>query len=330
MHKTSFPAALILLLTTVLPAYAVPAAGADRPAVKAKLATRSLLLDVAGVGAKVVAAGERGHILVSADNGKTWNQSDVPTQAALTAVFFHDENLGWAAGHDAIILHSDDGGAHWRHQYSAPEKESPLLDIWFRDARHGFAIGAYGLFLVTRDGGGSWLEQSLSEDFHLNGMAAGKKSLFIAGEAGALYRSDDAGRRWNPLGSPYEGSFFGILSLPQNHLLIFGLRGNVFRSADRGRNWTRIATHTKASFLGGTVLGDGTVIVAGMAGSLLISRDNGRTFSAWQRPDGKAISSVVETADGFLILTGEFGVHRLDPASIPSFKASAHELYKPQ
>jgi len=317
-----FPLAMILILTAAV----LPFAEAARPAVKAKLATRSLLLDVSSVGAKVVVAGERGHILVSADNGKTWRQSDVPTQVTLTSVFFHDENLGWAVGHDAVILHSDDGGVHWRHQYSAPEKESPLLDIWFRDARHGFAIGAYGLFLATQDGGGSWQEQALNEvdDFHLNGMAhTAGGTLFLAGEAGALYRSDDGG--WITLDSPYEGSFFGILPLPRDHLLIFGLRGNVFHSADMGRGWTRIASHTKASFMGGTVLDDGTVIVAGMAGSLLISRDNGRTFSVWQRPDGKAISTVAETADGFLILVGEFGVHRLDPVSIPPFKASVHD-----
>lgn len=326
--------AVILILTaTAFPAYAVPAAAADRPAVKAKLATRSLLLDAFSVGAKVVVAGERGHILVSADNGKTWRQSDVPTQATLTAVFFHDENLGWVVGHDAVILHSDDGGVHWQRQYSAPEKESPLLDIWFRDARYGFAIGAYGLFLVTRDGGESWQEQLLNEedDFHLNSMAhTAEGTLFIAGEAGTLYRSNDGGRRWITLDSPYKGSFFGILSLPQDHLLIFGLRGNVFRSSDMERGWTRIVTHTKASFMGGTVLGDGTVIVTGMAGSLFISRDNGRTFSAWQSLDGKAISAVAETADGSLILVGEFGVHRLDPASIPPFKEIVHEPYKPQ
>ncbi len=311
---------VILILTAVaLPAYAV--AEAVRPAVKAKLATRSLLLDASNVGMKVVVVGERGHILVSTDNGKTWQQSDVPTQTTLTSVFFHDENLGWAVGHDAVILHSDDGGVHWRHQYSAPAKESPLLDIWFQDASYGFAIGAYGLFLSTKNGGKSWQEQQLNEtdDFHLNSVAhTVEGSLFIAGEAGVLYRSNNGGQHWTSLDSPYEGSFFGILSLPQNHLLIFGLRGNMFRSAEHG--WTRITTNTKASFMGGTVLSNGIVIVAGMAGSLLISRDNGHTFSIWQRPDNKAIATVTETADGFLILVGEFGVQRLDPASIPLLK----------
>ena len=116
--------------------------------------------------------GERGHVLVSTDGGESWKQARVPVRALLTAVHMHDERTGWAVGHDAVILRTDDGGETWRLVHQAPEEELPLLDVWFRDERTGFAIGAYGYFLVTRDGGDTWASRTISEDdFHLNALA---------------------------------------------------------------------------------------------------------------------------------------------------------------
>lgn len=314
-------ALFLILLVIFFPQANVLAS--DRPAIKARLVTRSLLLDVCRTGNNVVAVGERGHILVSTDNGNTWQQSDVPTQATLTAVFFHNAHLGWAVGYDATILHSSDGGIHWQHQYRAPRKESPLLDVWFKNAEQGIAIGAYGLFLATQDSGLTWQEQPINEldDFHLNAVTTTPDGdLFIAGEMGALYHAQPNSQDWTPLNSPYEGSFFGILPLAQNGLLTFGLRGNIYRSNDKGLNWRKITLQKQTSLMGGTVLKDGTVTIGGIGGYLFISKDNGQSFSQWQRPDGKAISSVAETVDSFLVLVGEFGVERVNPKSILGLK----------
>ena len=49
------------------------------------LVTESMLLDVTRAGDKLVAVGERGHVILSSD-GKTWTQAEVvPTRATLTA-----------------------------------------------------------------------------------------------------------------------------------------------------------------------------------------------------------------------------------------------------
>ena len=62
----------------------------DDDALLMPLATRSLLLDGARVGAGL-AVGERGHILVSRDDGATWIQTAAPTRATLTAVTVRDD-----------------------------------------------------------------------------------------------------------------------------------------------------------------------------------------------------------------------------------------------
>ena len=190
-----------------------------------------LLLDAAKAGKRLVAVGERGHIVISDDNGNAWQQVASPTQATLTSVYFQDAKNGWTVGHDSVILKSTDGGTSWRLVFSAPDLKKPLLKVWFSDARHGFALGAYGLFLQTNDGGASWQQRIIIEgDKHLNALTAqaGGK-LFIAGEAGLLLRSDDQGKIWQALPSPYKGSFFGVVALRDGSVLAYGLRGKIFR-----------------------------------------------------------------------------------------------------
>lgn len=287
-------------------------ADASTAAVKARLVERSLLLDGVAVDGLAVVVGERGHILRSDDGGRTWQQADVPTRATLTGVFFHDEKLGWAVGHDQVILRTTDGGKGWQLVHAPPDAESPLLDVWFADSRHGYAIGAYGAFLETGDGGESWTERRIDEeDYHLNQMVhAGGGRLFIAAEAGTVLRSEDSGRNWELLTTPYEGSFFGALPLSEKSLLLFGLRGNLFRSDDAGESWLRIATGTEASLTDGVRLADGTIVIAGLAGTLLVSHDEGRTFSSHPQSDRKGFAALVPAADG-MVGVGEFGVKKL-------------------
>jgi photosystem II stability/assembly factor-like uncharacterized protein len=289
-----------------------------KPAIMAPLATSSLLLDVAVAGDALVAVGERGHVLVSTDEGATWQQSEVPTQSMLCAVFFHDASLGWAVGHDSVIIRTTDGGKTWEIVNWAPEDETPLFDVWFADADNGFAIGAYGTFLVTSDGGDTWEWEPLSDDdWHLHKFAADDAGrFFIAAEAGFVYRSDDGGDTWTDLPSPYEGSYFGILPLGGDTLLLFGLRGHLFRTEDAGESWQEIETATVAMLNDGVLLEDGTVIIVGLGGTVLMSSDGGRTFDLHRQANRRGISSIVQTADDTVLLAGEFGVKTVRTGSL--------------
>jgi photosystem II stability/assembly factor-like uncharacterized protein len=302
-------AALFVLLTLAEAGSAAPPVAAERSS-PARLAARSLLLDAADREGLAVAVGERGHVLLSSDGGKAWTQVEAPTRALLTGVWLHDARLGWAVGHDETILRTRDGGKTWQRIRHAPEEEKPLLDVWFHDEKRGFAIGAYGLLLATADGGDTWESRTVVEgtDTHLNAIAEAGGSLFLAGEAGSLYRSDDGGESWQALESPYQGSFFGLLPLGDGALLVFGLRGNVFRSEDRGKTWSSVNSGTEATLTTGRELGSGKVAVAGMAGVLLWSEDGGRTFRLRELEDRKASLAILPgSADG-LVLLGEGGI----------------------
>jgi photosystem II stability/assembly factor-like uncharacterized protein len=305
----------IAMLLCVAPAASAGQAGAVRESsITAPLAPSSLLLDVAVRDGVTVAVGERGHVLVSGDQGRSWRQAEVATRTLLTGVFMQDARLGWAVGHDEVIVRTRDGGLTWERVHSAPEREKPLLDVWFADAHTGLAVGAYGGLLATTDGGDTWTSRTVygEDDFHLNHIAAAADgTLFLAAEAGHLYRSDDKGATWQPLPSPYEGSFFGLLPLPDGSLLAFGLRGHLYRSPDNGRSWTPIETGTDATLTSALDLGSGRFVVGGMGGTLLWSDAAGTAVRKQELADRKAIVALAPGATGTLLLIGEGGVRHV-------------------
>lgn len=300
--------------------YCLSALADNTSAIQSSLLTQSLLLDVKRISdKKLVVVGERGHIAISSDNGDRWRQAQVPSRATLTAVYFHDQKLGWAVGHDATILRTRDGGGHWSRIHHAPEKERPLFDVWFRDASYGIAVGAYGYLLVTSDGGDSWREQAFSEDdFHLNQILLSKTGrLYIAAEAGNIYRSDNQGKTWRALPSPYVGSFFGVLPLDGESLLLFGLRGHIYRSMNAGDSWEPIATLSAAMLTNALTLSNGEIVIVGLSGAVLFSDDAGRSFKYQSHTSRMGISAVLELKDNHdLLVTGDQGIKKINVKAI--------------
>ena len=98
-------------------------------AAKSELAHLSLINALEKVGGRIYGVGVHGIIIFSDDEGETWTQADsVPTQNTLTDISCSTEQLCWATGHDATILHSNDSGKTWNIQYI----DIDLL-IWFID-----------------------------------------------------------------------------------------------------------------------------------------------------------------------------------------------------
>ena len=309
--------------------------------------SRLLLTDAARFGNRVVAVGDKGYIVYSDNNGESWQRAKTPPNTPLlTAVFFLDAATGWAVGHDSMILTSTDQGVSWTKAFSAADDQKPLMDITFVDANIGFAVGAYGAFYATTDGGKTWTSRKLfdsvkeapkpaaavkkgqyesvgagkaaegdagakggDEDKHLNAIIKlGENKLFVAGEAGMLAKSDDGGKTWAKVVSPYKGSFFGAIQAQNGAVLIYGLRGRIYRSADAAMtNWKQIDNKTVASLMGSTRLPDGALVLAGLSGTVLVSRDNGESFSLLPSGSTKALSAPLLGAPNALLLIGEAG-----------------------
>ncbi len=299
------------LLLGLLLGLSAPAAETSEPA---PLAPKSLLLAVARAGDRLVAVGDRGHVLLSADQGRSWTQSVVPARAMLTGVSFPDARHGWVVGHDGVILATTDGGQTWQRQDTGTDLETVYLDVHFRDAANGFAVGAYGKFMVTANGGKTWTAAHPSEDeVHYNRLTAGSDgTLYLAGEGGLLLISQDGGQKWTRSEVPYDGSLFGALPLDRDRVIVYGLRGHILRSEDQGASWTDESNQLQILIMGGVRLATGRIVLAGQGGNFFVSRDRGVTFDHWKPADfGTSVAAVIDAGDGALLTVGEAGAVRV-------------------
>jgi photosystem II stability/assembly factor-like uncharacterized protein len=316
---------------------AAGAAGPERPApVVAIRPDRIILLDIDEVGGRLVAVGERGFVLFSDDQGRSWTARPTAVTRTLTGVAFRDAKMGIAVGHGGSIVRTEDAGATWSRVEVEETGTDSLLDVQHLDGDHFIAYGAFGLYLDSTDAGRSWQRRTILEpepvpdaaasgsdaeeeylgepfDRHISRVIRIDSSLLLVGESGTLARSDDDGATWTRLESPYEGSWFNALRLDDGTVLVFGMRGNVYRTADFGANWEKVPLATTASLMGGVQLADGHVVLVGNTGLLALSRDRARTLELHWSPAAKGFAQVVE-ADGRLLAVGEAGVTAIDPA----------------
>jgi photosystem II stability/assembly factor-like uncharacterized protein len=317
------------------------------PAQPSALASRSLLQGVATAGPRLVAVGQRGHILHSADGGGSWQQAAVPVSSDLTAVFFVDALKGWAVGHDGVVLHTADGGLNWTLQLDGrrandrlvatmqeraqaqPESaelrrllgearrfqeqgaDKPFMDVWFADENNGYVVGAYNLIFRTEDGGKTWEPWFDRTDnpklLNLYAIGQAGGGLYVVGESGLVLRLDAASQRFQARPTPYQGSFFGLVGTAGT-VVAFGLRGNAWRSDDGGQHWDKVDTGLPATIVAGKSLPGGALVLADAGGRVAVSDAAGRGFKPVALKPVVPLAGIADAGNGRLALVGPRGV----------------------
>lgn len=320
----------------------------DVPARQSPLASRAMLNGLAMAGKRVVSVGQRGHIVYSDDSGNTWQQAKVPVSSDLLAVSFPSPKLGWAVGHDGVILHSVDAGENWtlqldgrrspallRSYYAAPEflgadepaqrlqadiartaeqgPENSLLDVWFADERTGYVVGSFNVIFRTTDGGKTWTPLYHATDnpsrLHFYSVRGIGGDVYLAGEQGLLLKLDAAGNRFNALTTPYKGSFFGITG-NQTAIVAYGLRGNAYRSTDGGRRWLKVETPLQDGITAAAVLKDDVLALVSQSGQLLLGKNMGERFVPVKLERAAPAAAIVGIDGDAVLIAGPRGIQR--------------------
>lgn len=338
--------ALGLGLAVALPAAAGSFQGPlDQPAVASSLAARSPMLAVTTAGSRLVAVGQRGHIVFSDDAGDTWKQASVPVSTDLVALSFPSAKQGWAVGHGGVVLHTADAGATWVKQLdgrqsaesairyleskaaSDPaaqklvEREKrlagdggtqPLMAVHFESETTGYVAGTFNRLFRTDDGGKTWTpwmdRVDNPNELHFYAIAGGARGIYLAGEQGMVWRLDAEKGSFVTRPLPYQGSVFGLLTDGAGTLLAFGLRGSLFRSADEGKSWGRVSIDSQAGITGGAVLPGGGILLATQSGEIARSLDAGKTFGRLKPARPMAYYGVMSSPSGGVVLAGSEGV----------------------
>ncbi len=292
-----------------------PSPALSIPALAIAHAESGLLLSIATAGKRLVAVGGNGAIVVSED-GAHWTQVPSPVDVTLTGVAFADALHGWAVGHDALILHTDDGGLHWTIQNLQADLNSPMFAVLAISDQQALAVGGFGMLKSTRDGGKTWTDLAppavVEDKLHLNAvtrLASGE--LMVAGERGLVALSAD-GDDWQRLKAPYEGSFFGVLPWGDKGAIAFGMRGNVYAIEDvHAADWHKIETRTTGSFFGGQALADRSVVLSGTDGQIVAISPQGEVRSLVKNTVSTGRPSNLAGSARFgesLVVVGEPGV----------------------
>jgi photosystem II stability/assembly factor-like uncharacterized protein len=321
-------------------------AAIGRPALSVKAPGRAVLLAGTVLpNGRLVSVGERGVVALSDDGGAHWRQAAaVPTSVTLTAVKSAPAGDVFAVGHGGVVLRSHDAGEHWTQvtdgeqlaaaavaharelkanatpaagrmqrdaaQLASDGPDKPLTDIAFQDAKRGVVVGAYNLVFVTDDGGATWQcamdRVENPKGLHLYAVAVQGNTWMLAGEQGTLLRSDDSGRTFTRLSSPYQGSWFALVAGGAGEWTLAGLRGHAFYSGDDGQTWQQIEGAPPASFVSASQLPDGSVLLGNQAGLLFKARGTAPMTPVTRQPL-PPLSQAIALKDGSIIALGFAG-----------------------
>lgn len=299
--------ALILLICGIVGYAFAPRPPVQKPPTVQRF-DRMMVTDAQRAGSRLVAVGDAGRIFLSDDEGATWRFVNSGTRSTLTRLRVLDEKTLLAVGHDSVILKTTDAGETWTEVFSDPEAESPLMDVLAFDDQHWMAIGAYHQFLQSRDGGAAWDPVQVSDDDkHFNALTRmGENGLLLLGESGTVFYSDNRGQRWQPVSTPYKGSYFGAVALDERTAIVYGMRGNLFRFTVGGKGLEPIPNTSKATLLGGA-RHEATVVLVGQDGTALVSEDAGQSFRIQRTPGSRVHTAVIRRTDGQWLAVGEQG-----------------------
>jgi len=287
---------LALIIGGLWPAIAVSWSGAPCPIQRA-----------ASAGSYVWLLCDRQDLLISADEGRTWQTRHLPSDVKFRAMAFLDSRRGFVAGEGGTLLATEDGAETWR-QVPLPTQEN-LTSIHFV-GELGWLAGGAGLILHSPDGGKTWQRQP-------SGVQQGLEGIFFTdadhgwavGWVGTILRTTDGGRTWERVWLPK--TFWSLNSVyfsDPKHGWAVGFGGQILSSHDGGLTWQERESpvHAWLKSVAFDRHGRGWIVADN---HLLLSEDRGETWRPLSVGGTLFLHQVLPVKDS-LWAVGQFGVLR--------------------
>ena len=184
---------------------------------------------------------EQGLLLVTTDEGTTWNTRKMGSAQGLRALAFLDVNRGVAAGDAGTILTTADAGKTWTVRQTG-EKDN-LSDLQMI-GQEGWAVGYTGVILHTTDGGQTWQKQNSTVTQSLEAVQfLDAKNGWAVGWSGTILHTTDGGETWKQVKSQAaKWSLSSVYFLDAKNGFISGFAGQLLRTTDGGETWTIVPT----------------------------------------------------------------------------------------
>jgi len=298
----------------------------ESPALATDRAHKSLLLDITRIGSRLVAVGAHGHIVYSDDSGKSWSQARTPSSVTLTSVYFPSATSGWAAGHDGLILHSNDAGETWVKQFDGYLANRAIV----KGARASKELAITELDRAKNSGDSTAIDNA---DMHLeNTTYALEDALydkesgstkpfldiwfydakigFAVGAYGMAFHTRDGGKSWVDWSAHLENNdrlhINGLTMVGPRSLMLVGEQGLILRSDDMGENWRALPSPYEGSLFGIMAKAD-NVLVFGLRGNLYHSVDGGIQWQKVYTKSEQTLMAGISKKDKTSVLVGNGG-----------------------
>jgi photosystem II stability/assembly factor-like uncharacterized protein len=180
-----------------------------------------------------------------------WTRQRTASLAWLHAVFFVDQNRGWAAGSHGTLLSTNDGGKSW--QAKPHPTEDAISDIYFNDDQNGWIVCERNIYdlqsndepraylMKTSDGGELWKRVNLrgaDVDMRLSRAIFSRGGNGWAfGEGGAIYTTHDSGASWIKLQAPTRYLLLGGAFIDEDSGWLVGAGATILQTSDGGETW---------------------------------------------------------------------------------------------
>lgn len=279
----------------------------DTPAKTSALAAKGPVNALARAGSRIIAVGQRGHILISDDAGKSWQQAVVPVSSDLVAVHFPSQQQGWVVGHDGVILHSNDAGQTWVKQFDGRMAGQRMAAYYAEQARAG-VLGSADESARLLDEANRIASQGAENPF-LDVWFLDEKTGFVVGAFNLIFRTSDGGQSWEPwfhrTANPNRLHLYAIRQLDAG-LFVVGEQGLVMKLDPVSGRFGALDTSYRGTFFG--VAGSGSaVLVFGLRGNAFRTTDGGTHWSKVETGLQEGVTAAATCRDGNLVLASQSG-----------------------
>jgi photosystem II stability/assembly factor-like uncharacterized protein len=171
------------------------------------------------------------------DAGEHWTWVNTGVKGVLFErqgkLAFTDAQHGWVAAGQGLVLHTEDGGAHWSKQEMDCGSSSCNFGLYaldIPDGSHGAIAGEFCFH--TPDGGAHW--SMLDLPYHVNffdvQLIGGQSPQgWMAGDHGVLLHTDDGGKSWSLVQAGLLDPLFRLHFVDAQHGWFVGDYGAIVR-----------------------------------------------------------------------------------------------------
>lgn len=257
-------------------------------------------------GERVVVVSSTGSVVMSNDNGESWQRTDLSGRPALIDVTSCPNGDFFALDSARHVWHLASNETQWQQELLNTTEST--LSIYCAPNNSLWVTASFGTLLSRANNESPWKEFSLGEDLQFTEVRfVSATEGFAAGEFGTVLTTNDGGKSWETQAIvPNDFYPMAMDFADAKRGWIGGLDGVVWKTEDGAQSWERQQTVTTAPVYNIKAASDRVLAVGGSAKMVVSDGSKWRNFEG--APHVLTYLRALDIlADGSLLVAGGGG-----------------------